>query len=173
MKLFIGCASSEDIPEYYYKDCEELLEKILVNNDLIYGAYNKGIMNIAYKIAKKNNRHITGITPREYTDDVSKIDMDETIIVNNIEERTYELLVRSDMIIFLPGGIGTINEIFSAIDMKRCGELDKPIIIYNSNHYFDKLLVFLDKLYGDKFSPINDSKCYKVCNNLNDIINML
>ena len=173
MKLFIGCGSSDDVPKYYFKDCEELLNKILKDNDLLYGAYNKGIMGLAYNISKKYNRYITGIAPKRYESDLEELEIDEKIVVNDIEQRTHELIVRSDAIVFLPGGIGTMNEIFSAIDSKRSDEFNKPIIFYNSNHYFDKLFVFLDQLYNEKYSPIEVKDTYFVTDNIDKVIEYL
>ena len=55
MKLFIGCSSSNDISKRYLNDCEEYLEELFkLDNDLVFGAYNKGLMAIAYKLAKKS-----------------------------------------------------------------------------------------------------------------------
>ena len=173
MKLFIGCGSSDDIPDYYFNECELLLNKLLLNNDLIYGAYNKGIMNIAYNVAKKNNRYIIGIAPKQYENDLNLLNIDEKILVDNIEQRTHELITRSDAIIFLPGGLGTINEIFSAIDSKRSGEFDKTIIIYNINHYYDKLIEFLERLYNDRFSELDDKESYYVTNNCDKVLKLL
>ena len=78
-----------------------------------------------------------------------------------------------DAIVFLPGGLGTINEIFSAIDSKRCGEFNKPIVFYNYNHYYDKLFEFLDVLYSEKFSEIEDKKTYYVTDKIDELIKYL
>ena len=173
MKLFIGSGSSDDVPEIYFKDCEELLDMLLKGNDLIYGAYNKGIMNLCVKSAKKNNSKIIGVAPKVYEDDLKELDIDEKISVNNIEERTSKMINMADAIIFFPGGIGTLNEIFSSIDSKRCGEFNKPIIFYNSNHYYDKLFDFLERLYNEKFSPLADKNTYIVTDNKEEVLKIL
>ena len=56
MNLFIGASSCETIPNKYIDDCTILLEELLKNNDLVFGAYDKGLMGVAYKAAKKNKR---------------------------------------------------------------------------------------------------------------------
>ena len=53
--------------------------------------------------------------------------------------------------------------------MKRSGEIDKPIIIYNINHYYDKLLDFLEVLYNEKFTTSEVKKLYQVSYDLEDI----
>ena len=173
MKLFIGCGSSDDVPSIYLEESRELLKLLLKDNELLYGAYNQGIMGIAYEVAKENGCKITGYAPKEYKDELEKLDIDEKIVVENIEHRTNELVTKSDAIIFLPGGIGTMNEIFSAIDVKRCGELDKPIIIYNIDHYYDKLIDFLEKLYNENFSPINVKDTYYITDRKENVLKYL
>lgn len=140
MKMFIGCSSSEKIDKKYKDDCEKYLSEILKNSDLVFGADRKGLMRIAYDIAKKNKRKVTGICPERYKEDFQKIDCDREITTKMVHERTLLLEKESDACIFLPGGIGTIYELFSLIESKRSHEFDKPIIIYNSNDYFNDLL---------------------------------
>lgn len=54
MKIFIGCSSSNNIPSNYRQDCQELLKEIFKRNyDLVYGAYNQGLMNDSYEEALK------------------------------------------------------------------------------------------------------------------------
>jgi len=170
MKIFVGCGSSEDINKDYFDGCELLLNRLLKKNDLVYGAYNNGIMNIAYKCAKKNGNKIIGVAPRVYESDLNELDINEKILVDNILQRTYKLIKMSDAIIFLPGGIGTINEMFASIDMKRSGEIDKPIIIFNYNHYYDYLIDFLNKLFKEKFSEESIKNCYKVASSIYEVL---
>lgn len=173
MKLFIGCGSSDDIPNYYLDECSKLLNILLKDNDLIFGAYSKGIMGLCYNIAHTNNRNITGIALNRHKEDVQDLNCNETILVDTILERTNLLLKSSDAIVFLPGGIGTINEIFASIDLRRSNEIDKKIVFYNVNHYFDNIFEFLDRLYSDNFSPSNIKDLYFVSDNVDEIVDYL
>ena len=169
MKLFIASSSSEDIDSKYMNDCESYLNKLLKDNDLMFGSYDKGIMGLCSKIAKENNRFILGCGTGDYTSE----NYDMNLLVNSITDRTSYLIKNSDAIIILPGGIGTINELFVAIDLKRSGEISVPIVIYNSNHYYDELFVFLDKLYNEKFSPSSVKDVYHVSDSYEDTIKYL
>lgn len=174
MKLFIGCASSKDIPEKYFKDCENYLKTLFKeDNDLIFGAYNKGIMGLSYDIACANKRKITGICPEVYKNDLKALELDTEGLTDTISERTMKLINDSDAIIFLPGGIGTMQELFTAIECKRSNEFDKPIIIYNSNNYYDKIFSALDKIYNEKFTDRKVSKCYHISNSIEDTLDYL
>ena len=141
MKIFIGCSSKEDIPNKYFNDCNDLIEKLFkLENDLVFGAYNKGLMASCYGMAKKYNRRVIGITPKIFVSDLKELDCDLEFVTDTISRRTDGLIEEADILLFLPGGIGTIYELFTVIESKRSGEFDKPIIIYNSNNFFDKLL---------------------------------
>ena len=171
MKLFIGCSSSEQIPQIYIKDCENYLKELFkLDNTLVFGAYNKGLMAISYEQALNNNKEIIGITPKIFKEDLKELNCTKEIITNSISERTEKLIEESDVLIFLPGGIGTIYELLTAIESKRSKEFDKPIIIYNSNHYFDNLLLFLDNIYNQNFTNKSVKNCYHISNNITDTI---
>lgn len=173
MKLFIGCGSTNNIKDAYFSDCSAYLNKLLKENDLIFGACNSGLMGKCYTIAKENKNKVIGIAPIRFLDDLSNIECDEEIITKNISQRTLKLIDESDAIIFLPGGIGTIYELFTAIELKRSCEFNKPIIIYNLNHYFDKLLEFLSFTYEENFSNTEIKSTYHVSYSINDTLDYL
>ena len=166
MKLFVGCSSSNDIPGEYIEDCRVLLEKLMEGNDLVFGACNAGLMGLAYNTAIRANGNITGICPEAYKDDFNELQCNIEITTRTVSERTDSVISSSDALVFLPGGIGTIYELFTAIESKRCHEFDKPIVVYNSNGYFDKLLEFMDKVYGERFSGLKDKRNYLVTDSI-------
>lgn len=170
MKLFIGCSSSNDIPTEYFEDCKVLLEELMKENDLVFGACNSGLMGLAYNTTLKANGDIIGICPEAYKDDFKTLKCDTEITTKSVSERTDSVISSSDALIFLPGGIGTIYELFTAIESKRCHEFNKPIVIYNSNGYFDKLLEFMDKVYSEKFSGFKDKRNYLVTDSISSIL---
>lgn len=170
MRLFIGCSSSNNIPKEYFEDCKVLLEELMKENDLVFGACNSGLMGLAYNTTLKTNGSITGICPEAYKDDFKELKCDTEITTKSVSERTDSVISSSDALVFLPGGIGTIYELFTAIESKRCHEFDKPIVVYNSNGYFDKLLEFMDKVYSEKFSGFKDKRNYLVTDSISSIL---
>ena len=173
MKIFVCCSANNTIKDEYLNDCQNALKYVLQDNDLVFGAYNKGLMSVCYDIANYNNRSVSGVCPKVYENDFKELKCDNKIITDDIIDRTKKLINISDAIIILPGGFGTLNELITSIDSKRCEEINKPIIIYNSYGYYDKLFEFFDKIYKEKFSEYNIKDCYHISNSIEDTINYL
>lgn len=173
MKLFIGCSSYDDINSKYYEDVELLVDRLFkLDNDLVFGASDSGIMGICYRYALKYGRNIIGIYPEVYKEYADKLEC-EKISVNCVNERTNKLINESDVLIFLPGGYGTLYELFTAIESKRGSEHNKPIIIYNSCGYYDKLIDFINDMCSNGFAKRDVMDSYLVFDNVNNIVNYL
>ena len=173
MLLYVGCSANDDIKEEILKDCEELLDNILKENDLIFGACNHGIMGLSYQIAKKNNRKVIGVCPIEYQDSLKEIECDEEIITKQIQESTTRIIDTCDAIIILPGGFGSIYELFTTLYRKICHEHDKKIIIYNSLGYYDDLVSFIENMYNNNFAREKVKDNYFISSNKDEIIDYL
>ena len=173
MLLYIGCSANNDISAEIIKDCENLLNKVLKENDLIFGAYNQGLMGLSYEIAKKNNRKVIGICPEEYQEGLKDLECDEEIVTKSIQESTTMIIDTCDAIILLPGGFGTIYELFTTLYRKICHEHDKKIIVYNSNGYYDNLVLQLEDMYKNNFARDKVRENYLISNDQEEIINYL
>ena len=77
--------------------------------------------------------------------------MTEIIIVDTMHERKLKMFELSDAFIALPGGIGTLEEIFEILTWAQLGIHNKPVGLLNSNNYFEKLLRFLDYAVEQRF----------------------
>jgi len=174
MKIAVCCASSDKIDKKYIESSNRLLDQIFKgDNDLVFGAMNNGIMGVAYRNAKKHNRSVTGIAPEIYKGDFKDLDCDIEIITKSVNERTEGLINNSDVLLFLPGGVGTIYEFMSAIELKRSNEFDKPIIVYNETGFFDEMLQMLNEVYQRDFTSQNVSLSYNIANEDKAVLDLL
>lgn len=174
MRIAICCSSSDEIDKRYLESSKNLLEQVFRrNNDLVFGAMNNGIMGLSYQTAKKYNRAVTGIAPEIYKDDFKSLNCDEELLTKSVNDRTEALVNNSDILLFLPGGVGTIYELISAIEMKRSKEFDKPIIVYNETGFFDDILKMLNKIYQNKFTSPNVRTSYNVSNDYMSVVDLL
>jgi uncharacterized protein (TIGR00730 family) len=153
MNIFVGCSASDDIPSKYRNDCNILLDELFRNdNNLVFGACNSGIMADAYNSALNNKKEIIGICPEAYKHDFLDLRCSSEIITTSVNERTDGLIRESEILLFLPGGFGSVYELFTAIESKSCHEHNREIIIYNSKGFYDELLSFIEKIYDEKFA---------------------
>lgn len=174
MKIAVCCSSSDNIDKKYIESSNRVLEQIFKrDNDLVFGAMNNGIMGIAYKNAKKNNRSVTGIAPEIYKEDFKDLDCDTEILTKSVNGRTEALVNNSDVLLFLPGGVGTIYELISAIEMKRSKEFNKPIIVYNETGFFNEMLQMLNKIYQRNFTSQNVRLSYNIANDYMTVLDLL
>ncbi len=176
MNIAICCSSSNNIPETYFESAGKLFENLFRRkNNLVFGAMNSGIMGLAYSKAKKYERRVIGILPKIYKSDLKDLECDEEILTKCVNDRTNLMVERADCIIVLPGGMATLYELFALIEMKRCHDFDKPIIIYNETGFFDGVFYFLDeKIFAEKFTgkAVLHNKFF-VANNSNEVIDYL
>lgn len=176
MKIFIGCSMNDNITEDLYESSKELLEIILAENDLVFGASNTGLMGLSYSIAKKNDKEIIGICPEIYKDDFKNLNVSHEITTTNISERMEKIISFSDALLFLPGGYGTLYEFFAAVEMKRGKEFDLPIIIYCDKlcNYFNELISFLSiTMKENNFASSKEESNYFIATSPNEVMDIL
>ena len=171
MKLCICCSSHSDIPKKIYQESQDLLKEALKKNDLVFGTSTEGLMGLAYTIAKENQKKVIGICPKGYAYMYSKLNCEEEIITNEMLDSTMKMIQASDAILVLPGGFGTVYELFTAIQSKICEEHNLPIILYNINGYYNQIIEFIDKMYEQNFAK--ESKNFLVATTKKEVLEIL
>lgn len=152
MNIFIGCGS-EIVDDKFYKNSLSLITKLanLENVHLVFDACHNGLMGSCYDVFKNHNKKVTGITLKCYKDQLEDLDLNETIIVDTSMDRMREIYQKSDVLLFLPGGIGTYAEIFSAIEESRTKDDKKTIILYNDDFFYTPVIKEMYWLYEKGF----------------------
>jgi uncharacterized protein (TIGR00730 family) len=153
MRICIYCASSAKIDEIYF-EATERLAKILVNSkvQVIYGGGGHGLMGKLADTVLAQGGQIKGIMP-QFMNEVEWAHKSVTDIefTKTMHERKSKFLENIDALIALPGGTGTLEELLEAITLKRLGQFTKPIIILNTNGYYDPLILMLERCVEEKF----------------------
>jgi uncharacterized protein (TIGR00730 family) len=141
---------------------------------LVFGGGKLGLMGTVASAALEANGKVIGIIPKGLTArEPVQQELSELFVVTDIIERKRMMMDRSDAFVVLPGGLGTLDELFEVWTGKQVGAHNKPIIIANWDGYYHKLLDFLKisdehgYLNGDHFSHIN------VADSVEDIIRLL
>ena len=171
MRIFVGCSSKNEINENYKIDCKNYLQELFKQDfDLVFGAYDASLMGIAYHEALNQKHKIIAICPEAYKSDLKTLKCDEEYLTETVNQRTESLLQQSDVLLYLPGGIGTFHEFFAAIESKRCHEFDKPIILYNCCGFYDDLIKFLNKAVSENFIPDYIMDSFHISNSVEDTL---
>lgn len=168
MKIFIGCSSKENINKKYLEEASNLGQALsnLDNVELLFGYSDEGSMGRLYEAFTNNKKKVSGYNTPIYG---TTIKCDNIIICDTIIDRTKALLQSADIWLFLPGGIGTYQELFCAIDLKRTYNLSNKLIIYNEEGFYDNVINTIKMLEKEKFSEdIMKNIC--VLTNTRDII---
>lgn len=119
---------------------------------LVYGGSEKGLMKACSHAAKKAGAKITAVVPPFVKESgLLNPDIDNTVFVNNLAERKAEMIRISDVFIALPGGIGTLDEVFSVAACNVVGECAKPVLVLNSSGTFNHLRNLLKILQEESF----------------------
>ena len=154
MKVFIGCSSYDNLNEIYYKEAESLSKYLVSKNcSLVFGGCGRGIMGVSYRIFKENNKDIFAIQTRPYSHELDSLECNKDIKESTLEQLE-AFMKESDLLVFLPGGYGTYNEIFYMISEYVNQTHNKKIVLYNINNYFDGVKVILDKIEKERFASL-------------------
>ncbi len=149
----VFCASSLKCDDFYLQQAA-LLGKLLAQSGkkIIYGGGKIGLMGQLADGALSENGRVKGVIPSFLQDlELGHNGLTELIEVDSLHQRESIMLLESDIIIALPGGIGTFSELLQAITWKRLWQIKSKIIIVNLNHYFDPLIEMLNKSVREKF----------------------
>ena len=153
MKNILVFCSANDLEEKYVTSARELAQLIPKNKyNLVWGGSNTGIMKLMASTVQEYGGKIIGVS-MELLKHKARSGADEMIIAKDLSERQRIMLERSDAIISLPGGIGTLNEITAVLEMKKHKSHDKPVVVLNSDNFYEGLKVQLQKMKDDGFLP--------------------
>ena len=147
----IYCGSQPGNTPDFVQAAETLGAAIAKNNiRLVYGGGSRGIMGSVSNAARNNGGEVIGIIPRFLLDHEGEgeISANEpgTILTDNMHERKQKMFELSDAFIALPGGIGTLEEIFEIMTWAQLGRHEKPIGFLNTNGFWNPLLQMLDHM---------------------------
>jgi len=171
MKICIFGASSEIDPKYYQAS-EKLAEKLgEAGHSLVFGGFNDEIMKRAGKGFSKHGAEIIGVVPEFFCNDREIYDgCTEVIHTKTLAERKQKMIEMSDVFLCLPGGLGTFDEFFEVMALKNAGQLDKPILMYNVEGFYDSLVVNLMELRRNGFIPSELKKLFRAFISGDDIV---
>ena len=148
MKICVFCSANQQIDPEFFAMTEELGKWAGENgHTIVYGGVNQGLMECVAKATKEAGGHTIGIVPMivEESGRISDY-VDVDIPCDNLSDRKQLMMDQSDVFIALPGGIGTIDEIFTVASSATIGYHHKKVILYNMKGFWDSLIALLNDL---------------------------
>jgi uncharacterized protein (TIGR00730 family) len=148
MKICVFCSANEQIDPDFFSATEELGRWAAKNGHaIVYGGVNQGLMECLGRAAYEAGGRTIGVVPTivEKTGRVSD-HVEIEIPCDNLSDRKQLMMDKSDVFIALPGGIGTLDEIFTVAASATIGYHQKPVILYNIKDYWSSLIQLLDDL---------------------------
>ncbi len=175
MNICVYCSASDHIDTVYYESARELGRLLAEQgHTLVYGGGSVGMMGALALSVKENNGTVIGVIPQDLKDrELGFHDGDELIITNKMSERKHTMDKLSDAFITLPGGFGTLDELFATITLKQLGFMEKEIVIVNVCGFYDLLRPFLANLIEQQFAAQNDDRLYHFSDSVYDAMQYL
>ncbi len=151
--IVVFCGSSEGNDPIILESAVELGQTLASRNmTLVYGAAKIGVMGKLAEGALDTNGKVIGVIPDFLMlKEVYHPELTELIVTKNMQERKLKMHELSDGIITLPGGYGTLEELFEMITWAQLGLHQKPIGLLNVNGFYDDLLKLLQKMVVQGF----------------------
>jgi uncharacterized protein (TIGR00730 family) len=157
MRLAIFCGASQGNSPVIVKAVKELGAFLALNNvGIVYGGGNVGLMGNIADAALANNGEVIGVIPERLThQEIAHPNLTELHIVAGMHERKAKIAQLADAFVALPGGIGTLEEIFETWTWGQLGYHQKPCAFYNVENFYDPLLSMVNSMHRAGFVRSN------------------
>lgn len=150
--IAVYCASSNKVRPSFVAAAERLGELMAeAGIRLVYGDGGIGLMAAVARGALKAGGEVLGVIPQFMVDQGwNNPDSTETIVTETMHERKAKICEVSDAMVALPGGIGTFEELLECLTWKQLGLHNNPVVILNTDGYYDKLLACIDLMVEEQ-----------------------
>ena len=151
--IAVFCGSSIGALPDYAAGAQRLGRLLATNNlRLVYGGANIGLMRVVADAALEAGGEVTGVMPRHIVDkEIAHTGVTELIIVESMHARNARMAELADAFVALPGGFGTIDELFEIMTWNQLEIINKPVGLLNIGGCFDTLLAYIHHAVAERF----------------------
>ena len=157
--ICVYCGSSPGASPAYAEAARTLARNMVDRNiALVYGGGNVGLMGIIASEILRLGGEATGVIPTALLEkELGHHGLTKLHVVNNMHERKALMAELSDGFIAMPGGMGTMEELFEVLTWAQLGFHAKPIGLLNANGFYDSLIAFVEQMVGERFLTAEQS----------------
>ncbi len=175
MRICVYAASSAQVaPEFHA--AAHTLGGLLARGgcSLVYGGGSQGLMGAVANGALEAGGEVIGILPRFMADlEWGHPGLTQLELVEDMRERKHRLLTDSDAVVALPGGCGTLEELFEAITLKRLGIYFNPILLLNTRGFYAPLAGFMDSVIAERFMNPEHAAMWSLVDRPEDVLSTI
>lgn len=174
-RITVFCGSSIGTQDIYKYQATLLGQTLAKRNiELVYGGANVGLMGAVADGVLNQGGRVTGVLPRFLrSKEIAHHGLTELILVDSMHERKTKMNELCDGVIALPGGFGTLEELFEMLTWAQLGLHQKPIAILNSEGFYDSLLALLETMVENGFLKKENHQMLLVSSNIEDLLNKM
>ena len=175
MKLCVFCSANQQIDPDFFTMAEKLGVWAAKNgHSIVFGGHDAGLMHAVSKAAKEAGGQVIGVVPR-HIEEMGRLSpyLDIHIPPENMTDRKDLMMDRSDAFIVLPGGIGTLDELFTTAAAATLQYHEKPIILWNMKGFWDSLIACMDDLQQKGVIRGEWRNGIRVANSLEDVVRVV
>ena len=142
MRICVYCGSSNGHDQTILEMASDFGCRLAHQNiGLVYGGSSLGVMGTLANAVMEDGGDVTGVIPENlFSKEVAHTGITKLITVADMHERKYKMADLADAFVALPGGFGTMEELFEIITWNQIGIIDKPVTLLNWNEFYTPLL---------------------------------
>ena len=168
----VYCGSSEKCPPHFFNAAARLGDSLArAGLTIVYGGGRAGLMGAIADAALAAGGHVLGVLPTFMNDvEWGHAGLQELRLVQDMHERLRIMKQESDAFVALPGGCGTLDELYQTITWKRLGLHLGPIVIVNIDGFFDATLQQLNRCIDDNFMHPRHADIWTVVPSIDEVV---
>ena len=174
MTIVVYCSSQARLEEKYQQLAHDLGTWIGQNvHTLLYGGSNAGLMHITAAAAHEAGGHVIGVIPEMFRHRIDPV-CDEVVYTANLGDRKQYMIEHGDVLVVMPGGIGTLDEWISTLAVLTIGNDDpRPVIVANIDGLYDATVQQLADMTRTPFARGKNLARTLVATSASDLISTL
>jgi hypothetical protein len=171
-RIAVFCGSSIGYSSSYKNAAKKLGDYLAKNNiGLVYGGGKIGLMGILADAVLENKGEVIGVIPNLLRhEEVAHSTITKMIVTKKMSKRKVKISRLVDGYIALPGGFGTLDELFESLTLGQLGIENKPVGLLNINNFFDHTLKQLDVMVIEGFLKLSNKEMLIVSDNNEELI---
>lgn len=173
--IAVFCGSSSGTDPHFTAQAI-LLGQTLAKRDigLVYGGAKVGLMGAVADGVLKEGGKVIGVIPRFLrSKEIAHEELTQLILVESMHERKTKMSELCDGVIALPGGFGTMDELFEMLTWAQLGLHQKPVAVLNMDHYYDALITFVQTMVERGFLKDINRKMLLVSHDMDDLLDQM